>query len=174
MFQNLRAGTPLYILHKSEPRIEIGEVISVSNPQAQFGAATYQAGIPYQPQKMVVDVKIKVGDTTIDLQQLPADAVIADFSNNSMVISENRDAILNEVTTLAKNSEKILESVDYHKNVVERCATIVTDLNPHIRQEAEQRKEIERVKSELSGLRDDMSDIRAMLAKALNKKSKED
>ena len=174
MFQSLRAGTPLYVLHKSEPRLEIGEVVSVSNPQPQFGQMSYHAGMAYQPQKNVVDVKIKVGDQLIDLQQLPADAVIADFGSNGMVISESRDAVLTEIDTLRKNSEKVLESIDYHKSLVEKCSSIAAELNPHIRQEAEQRQEMERMKSELSDIRSSMQNIQGMLAKALNKKPKED
>lgn len=174
MFQSLRAGTPLYVLHKSVPRLEIGEVLSVGTPQPQFGQTVYQAGMTYQPQKTLVDIKVKIGNETIDLQKLPSEAVIADFGDNSMVISESREAILNEIETIRKGSEKVLESIDFHNNVVEQCSAMIAELNPHIRQEAEQRKEIDNMKNELSEIKNTMQSMQGMLAKALNKKIKED
>lgn len=110
MFSNLRNNAPVFILHKSEPKIEIGEVISVSQPQPQYNLA-YQNGM-MQPPKTCVDVRIKVGENTIDLQKLPSDQSVADC--NGMVVSETKEAIVNEVAAMAKISQSVLDSIDRH------------------------------------------------------------
>lgn len=172
MFSNLRNGTPLYVLHKSEPRLEIGEVINVGTPVPQFGQ-TYTAGFQMPGQKMLVDVKIKTKNGDIDLQKLPADLSIADFGNG-MVVSESREAILNEIDALRKSSERVIESVDYHKAVIGKCTDLMSELNPQLKQDVERAKELDSLKREVGGLKDDMVDIKGMLTKMMNKKSKED
>lgn len=165
MFSNLRIGTPLYVLHKSEPQLEVGEVIFVSQPTPQFGT-TYNAGYPMTP-KMLVDVKIKTANGDVELQKLPAELSIADFGNG-MVISESKDAILNEIDVLRKNSVHIIESVEQHKGIVSKCDTLLAELNPQIRKEAERTKEFDSLKQEVGGLKGDLLELKGMLSKLLN------
>jgi len=171
MFQSLRIGTPLYVLHKNVPKLEVGEVTFVSNPAPQFGT-TYGAGYQMQ-QPTVVDVKIKCGEQAIELKQLPANQTIADYGNG-MVISESKDGILTEIDTLRKNSMRVLESIDHHKELVKQCESFIAELNPQVKIEAERSQEIAGLKDEVNGLKDDMTDIKGMLTKLLNKKNKED
>ena len=100
MFQNVRKGTPIYLLHRNEAKVEIGEVVGVSMAQPMFNHS-YQNGQYLQP-KNVVDIQVSINGKTINLQKLPADATIAD--DNGMVVSESRDAILTEIDILKKNS----------------------------------------------------------------------
>ena len=165
MFSNLRIGTPLYVLHKNEPQREVGEVIFVSQPTPQFGT-TYNAGYPMTP-KMLVDVKIKTANGDVELQKLPAELSIADFGNG-MVISESKDSILNEIDVLRKNSVHIIESVELHKGIVGKCDTLLAELNPQIRKEAERTKEFDSLKQEVGGLKGDLLELKGMLSKLLN------
>ncbi len=170
MFQNLRKGTPLYVLHKQDARLEIGEVTNVTQPQAMYNHG-YQNG-QYVPPKMCVDVQMNIEGNIINLQKLQAEANIAD--ENGMIVTDNRDAILTEIDILSKNSQKVLDSVEYHTSIVEKCKLLVEELNPHIKKEAEQAKEINDLKRQVNGLSDDLGDIKTMLTRVLNKKSKED
>lgn len=173
MFQSLRIGTPLYVLHKNEPKLEVGEVTFVSNPTPQFGT-TYGAGYQMQ-QPTVVDVKIKVAgqENPIEIKQLPATLSIADYGNG-MVISESREGILTEIDTLRKNSLRVLDSLDQHKSIVKQCEAFIAELNPQVKIEAERTQEIAGLKDEVNGLKDDMTDIKGMLTKLLSKSQKED
>lgn len=166
MFQNLRIGAPLYVLHKNEPRLEVGEVTFVSNPTPQFGQ-TYGSGFQMQ-QPAIIDVKIKSGEQTIELKQLPATQTISDYGNG-MVISESREGILTEIDTLRKNSLHVLDSIEQHKAIVQKCESFTAELNPQVKLEAERSQEIAGLKNEVNGLKDDMTDIKGMLTKLLNK-----
>lgn len=170
MFQNLRKGTPLYVLHKQDARLEIGEVTNVTQPQAMYNHG-YQNG-QYVPPKMCVDVQMNIEGNIINLQKLQAEANIAD--ENGMIVTDNKDAILTEIDILSKNSQKVLDSVEYHTSIVEKCKLLVEELNPHIKKEAEQAKEINDLKQKVNGLSEDLGDIKTMLTRVLNKKSKED
>lgn len=152
---------PFYILYKNEPKVSVGEVISCSNPIQPFNV--YQPTFPPK----TVDVKVKVGEESIDFRQLPAESVIADYGGNGVVVSDNRDAIINEVAALSRMSEKALEDVGRHQHVVAECTSIMKDLNPQLRREAEQSEEIENLKR-------DLTDIKAMLSKALGHSSKKE
>lgn len=168
MFQNLRIGTPLYVLYKNEPKVDHGEVIFVGNPVPQFGQTTFNAGIMAQ-QPMTVDVKIKSGEQTIELQKLPATMSIADYGNG-MVVSESRDAILNEISVLKGNSQRVIDSVEQHKKVVQKCDALLEDLNPQIRQDAERSREIEALSSRVGGLESSIGRIEELLTRTLNNK----
>ena len=166
MFSNLRVGTPLYVLHKAEPQLETGEVIFVSQPTPQFGT-TYNAGYPMPTPKMLVDVKIKTAKGDVELQKLPAELSIADFGNG-MVISESKDAILNEIEVIRKASAHIIDSVEQHKGIVEKCDVLLAELNPQIRQEVERTKEFDSLRQEVGGLKGDLAELKSMLSKYLN------
>ena len=158
MFQNLRKGQSLYVLYKSEPRVEIAEVDTVGVPTPQFSATNFSQSQYMQP-KNTIDIKVKIGDQVIDLQKLPADSDIADFAANGMVISTNRDCILAELETMRTSSLRILDSIDKHKGNVDACTKLIEDLNPQLKQEAERNKEIDGLKSEIATMKDMLSKI---------------
>lgn len=168
MFQNLRQGGMIYLLHKNVPSIEMGEVVSVGIPTPMYGSNYSTSG--FVPQKMVVDVKLNVGGKLVDLQKLPADMVIADFGADGMVVSETREAVLSEIESLKTASQKVIDSIDYHNGVIEKCSALIEDLNPTAKKEAERNREFDSLKREVSDLRGDMGEIKDLLAKFAKKK----
>lgn len=164
MFQNLRAGTPIYVLYKNEPQLHIGKVVSVSNVRPQFGN-TFQMGM-----KNVVDIDIEVGDKSYLYTEIQADVAITDYSKDrNIVIAEDKNAILNEIEVLRKRSECVLESVEYHKKMIQDCSKMIEELNPAIKQEAEQRKEIDSLKQNVAKVDSKLSNIEDMLARFLKR-----
>lgn len=132
MFSNLRSGTTLYVLHKNEPKLEMAEVVSHTEPVPIYPNA-YNTG--YVQPRMSVDVDAKIDGRDVKFQRLPSDAVIADC--NGMVVSETKDAILNEIVSLQKCSQSVLDSVQHHKDVVDRCHELIEEISPEAKREAE-------------------------------------
>ena len=154
MFQNLRQGNSIYILNKvGRISVNVAEVISIGALTPQF-SANYQPNGNFAPPKNVIDVKVAYDGKTIDLQRLPADCAIADFGENGMVVSTSKEAILSELSTLKNNSQRVLDSVDKHKENIEVCDKLIEELNPERRKEKELNKEISNLKTEISGLKD--------------------
>lgn len=154
MFQSLRNSNQFYILHKEiNPYVEMGSVTNVSAPMPKFPNPMLG-----QPQEMVVDITVKVGEQSFTFQKLPANADIADFGNNgNMVVSCSRDAMNSEIASMKQKSSEILGSVDYHKSVIVGCNKMLESLNPEF---AEKQKQ----EAETRALREELSDLKSMFA----------
>lgn len=158
MFQGLRTNSLFYVLDKGEnPNLQIGQVVSVSNPQTKY--PTFNNGFTPQPMETVVDVKVKLNDEEVDFKQLPANGQIANDKN--LVVSDNKEAMSAEVDTMLRQSKAILESVDYHKKVVDSCEGMLLQLNPQIAKEREQTEKISKLNGKPIRMmsKDDIEDI---------------
>lgn len=163
MFSNLRTNSQVYILHKdSTPYIEVGQVVSVSQPVPKFPVTNFMA-----PQELVVDVVVKINDSNVTLQKLPANLDVADqgTANGAIVITTSREAMNSEVDSLRQKSLGIINSVDYHKKVVQDCEVLLQRLNPEFAEQRQQKQEIDVLKSQMSEMMSDMRELMARLKK---------
>lgn len=171
MFSGLRQNGLFYILEKGdELRLKIGHVVSVSNPQPKYG----QFGYAGQPE-MVVDVKVKVDEETIEFKQLNANSNIA--NSGSVIVSDSKEAMSAEVEGLLHTSKGILDSVSYHEKVLTSCDGILRELNPNFKKEKEQEEKIGMLEDKIVGIEGTLSDMMSMLSNALEQsksKRKED
>lgn len=171
MFSGLRQNGMFYILEKGdELRLRVGQVVSVSNPQPKYGQFGYAA----QPE-MVVDVKVKVDEETMEFKQLSANASIANSGN--VIVSDNKEAMSAEVEGLLHSSKGILDSVSYHERVLASCDEILRELNPTFKKEKEQEEKIGLLEEKMVGIEGTLSDMMSMLSNVLeqsNKKGKEE
>ena len=149
MFQNLRSGNQVFILHKDgRPSMETGTVVSVSMPMPKYQVPPVFG----QPQEMVVDLVVKVNNVDTTYQKLPATADIADFGMSGVVISTSRDAMNAEVMSLKNKSIDAINSVDFHKGVIEGCDVILAGLNPEFAERQQQQAEINDLKAQMAEL----------------------
>lgn len=166
MFQGLRANSLFYVLDKGEnPNLQIGQVVSVSNPQTKYPA--FNNGFTPQPMETVVDVKVKLGDEEVDFKQLPANGQIANDKN--LVVSDNKDAMSAEVDAMLRQSKAILESVDYHERVVKSCEGMLQQLNPQIAKEKEQTEKINKLEGKVSGIEGKIDKMMGWLQQTMSK-----
>ena len=166
MFSNLRTNSQVYILHKeTSPYVDVGTVISVSQPVPKFPMNNFM-----NQQELVVDVTVKINDSTVTLQKLPANLDIADQGiNGNMVITTSREAMNLEVDALRQKSLGILNSVDYHKKVVQDCEVLLQRLNPEFAEQKQQKQEIDTLKAQMSEMMLGMRELMAQLKKEDNK-----
>lgn len=166
MFQGLRTNSLFYVLDKGEnPNLRIGQVVSVSNPQTKY--PTFNNGFTPQPMETVVDVKVKLGDEEVDFKQLPANGQIANDKN--LVVSDNKDVMSAEVDAMLRQSKAILESIDYHKNVVESCEGMLQQLNPQIAKDKEQTEKINKLEGKVSGIEGKIDKMMGWLQQTMSK-----
>lgn len=175
MFQGLRQQSLFYILDKGEDlKLNIGQVVSVSNPQPRYNQFTTPQ--PFGQPEMVVDVKVKVGEDTVEFKQLGANQTIA--NSGSMVVSDSKEAMSAEVEGLLRTSKGILDSVPYHEKVIVSCDSILRDLNPTFKKEKEQEEKIGMLEEKMVGIEDTLGEMMNMLSSALgtpkSKRSKEE
>lgn len=160
MFSGVRQNNLFYILEKeNEPKLRIGQVVSVSNPQPMF---SQQYGAPTEN---FVDITVKVDNETMEFKKLPASSSIADSGKDGVIVSDNKEVMNNEVESMLQSSQSILERVDYHKKVVENCNQILRILNPRLAKEKERDDDINKLKNKIGGLEDKMDKILTILSK---------
>lgn len=168
MFSGLRQGSLFYILEKGEDlNLKIGQVVSVSNPQPKYNQ--YISAQTFAQPETTVDVKVKIGEETLDFKQLPSNLSIANFGQNGVVVSESKDAMSAEVESMLRTSRGILESIPYHEKVMHICDSMLRELNPQFAKEKEQEEKIGMLENRMGSIEGTLNDMMGMLSKALNK-----
>lgn len=163
MFQGLSQGATLYILYKNEPRMERGRVVSLNTHVPQFNPAQPQAMFS----GMVTDLNVAVGSETVNLAGLPATASVANFPDKGMFVSEDQGMVINELTAMRDNSQRVVDSYDAHKALRDKCDALLLSLNP------EKQKELQNAK-EMADLKGELAEMKRMLSAFLGTKSKEE
>lgn len=167
MFSNLRTNSQLYILHRdSTPYVEIGQVVSVSQPRPRYQTNNFIA-----PQEQVVDVVVGVNGNNITLQNLPANLDVADQGtiNGSLFISTSRDAMNTEINSMRQKSLDIINSIEHHKKVIQDCELLLQRLNPEFAEQKQQKQEIDMLKTQVSEMMNGMKELMAQLKKENSK-----
>lgn len=157
MFSALRQGSTLYILEKGNvPILKIGQCINTQN-----NFSTYLAN-------NTVDVTVKVDEETIDFKQLPGQLGMAIYNSNT-VVSDNREAICQEVENLIRSSKQILESIPIHEKTIEEGERMLKQLSPQFAQQKEQEEKINNLETKVGSMESKLDNITNLLTKALNK-----
>lgn len=171
MFSALRQGSSFFILDKTNvPKLKIGSVVSVSQPMPKYNN-TYVPGHNYT--ETVVDVVVKVNEEELKFEKLPSNLSIANFGQSGIVVSESKEAMNGEVESMFRNSKNIIESVQYHKDVLIACDEMMKELNPQLAKEKEQEQKIAMLENRMGGMESTLQDIHKLLNSALSNKSKE-
>ena len=175
MFSGIRQGNLFYILEKGEDlNLKIGQVISVSNPQPKYNQ--FNTTNAFSQPEMVVDVKVKVGEESLDFKQLNANMNIANSGN--VVVSDSKEAMSAEVESLLRNSKQVIESVPYHERVVASCDVMLRELNPAFAKEKEQEEKIGALEQRMGHIDGKLEKVLELLSDTVgiskSKKSKEE
>lgn len=172
MFQSLRQNSPIYIFHKgANPLLEVGTVTNVPIPRAKYPSVPNFG----QPQEMIIDLTVKVGDRVVNYSGLPATAEIADSSLNgdNVVVSDNRSAMNAEIFSYKQRSIDIINSVDQHKGIISGCDAILNDLNPEYAQKQQQDAKLTSLEEQMNVMAKNMQTLmesNKKLVEQLNRK----
>ncbi len=156
MFQSVRPNSPIYVLHKGDnARLETGYVINQPIPKPKYQ-------IPHnfgQPQEMIVDLVVKLNDTTVNYNSLPAQADISDSYSNgeNIVISDSREAMNAEIVSAKQKSIEIINSIGYHKALIEQYDKLLSDFNPEVAEKQAQQQEIASLRAQMNEMTKNMA-----------------
>ena len=125
MFSALSQGSSVYLLDKtSSLKFFIGEVIGVTQPRYNFGQNT-------------VDLKIKVGDSIQEFNNIPNINNIVTYNNGNLIISETKQGIQNEVESILTTSKQHLDNRSTYEKNVKECENILKQINPQFAKDKE-------------------------------------
>lgn len=117
----------------------------------------------YPQMEMVVDLVVNIGGQSTNLQGLPAGSDIADFGQNgNIVVSCSRDAMNGELSTLRQKSTDILNSIEYHRNMIASCDRMLNVLNPEFAAKQQQEQEIDMMKKQMASMTQSMNTLMQM------------
>lgn len=149
MFQNLSQGATISILYRNVPSVAEGRVVSVNTHMPTYN--------PQQPMAMlngpVTDITVQVGSDTIPFAGLPANGVVANFSDKGMFISTDKSAVLREVDSAAVSLKQDLESVSAKEKLLQGYERLRLDLNPGMKKEAQHEAEMNAIKNEMAEMK---------------------
>ena len=151
MFSALSQGSSVYLLDKtSTPKYLVGEVVGVSAPK--LGYAT-------------VDLKIKIGDTIQDFNNLPGINSYTTYNNGKLVISETKQAIQNEVESMLQNRRNILENINSYKKDIVECESILKQLNPQFAKDKERDERLSNLENKFGSVESKLDKIFELIQK---------
>lgn len=162
MFSGLRQGAPLYVLDKTEePKVVMGYVerVSIPHPMYQNYNPTVSFGANLQT---AVDITVKIGNDRKEFVGVPSTSVIHAYGD--YVLSESKENMIQEVSTMLENSKSIIANVDQHKSNIIACEKILKELNPVYAKESERDEAIDNI----SGRMNRIEGILARLEDKLN------
>ena len=156
MFQSVRPNSPIYVLHKGDnPRLETGYVVNQPIPKPKY-QMPHNFG---QPQEMIVDLVVKLNDSSMNLNAIPANLDIADSYSNgeSIVISDSREAMNSEIISLKQKSVDIINSKPYHESLVSQYEKLLSDFNPEMAEKQAQQQEISSLRNQMNEMSKNMA-----------------
>lgn len=161
MFSGLKPGTTLYVLDKSgEPKVVTGYVERVSVPHPMY--PNYNPAVSFGANlQTIVDITVKIGNEKKEFVGVPSTSTIHSYGD--YVLSESKDSMIQEVSSMMENSKSILSNVEQHKSNIVACEKILKELNPVYAKEQERDEAIDNI----SGRMDRIENILARLENRL-------
>lgn len=143
MFSQLRQGSQVWILDKSgkSPELKMGQVTNIPQVVPMYNTNN-PAMTGFQPE-MVVDVTVKTDSKEYELKQLHANLQIEARDDIKAVISDTQESMLQEVEAMSAVSRQVVESQDYHKEVLNKCEQWRRMLNPRYEKEQKRDEQID-------------------------------
>lgn len=157
MFNTLSKNSVFYILDKNtKPTIKVGKVTDAKiNPQ-YFGLANQE-----------MDITVDVNGDTYEFKKIPTNVSIISPSVG-IVISDNSDDMIKEYDTMVSTSKQVLDSIDYHRGVIESQDEIMSVLNPRYAKEKEQENKLNSLENRVGNVESGIDYIKDLLLKMSN------
>lgn len=156
MFSNLSKGNVLYGLDKS-------------GDSMQFFTATIEEAKPAFPTKLgqlpgtVMDITAVRDGNTLSFQQIPSNNAIADYGNNSYVLADSKDSLVNYINAKLQASKNIVNSYEENKKLIEKYESVLSDINPNVGG-----AEIKELKQQMSTMQNQFSELMSLLKSKQN------
>lgn len=147
MFSALHQGSSLYIL-EDKKRVKTGQVIGVTLPTNTFLGT--------------VNITVKVGDETMEFKNVPSSQSVSTYNN--VIIAETKELLSNEVESILQNSKAVLDSIEYHQEIIDSCENVLKELNPRFAQERARDEDINNLKTKIGGIETKMDEILTILS----------
>ena len=146
IFRDIKQGYPVYIFNKQELTISQGKVASAGFPRLDTNPMSGKT-------EMVIDITVNDGSGKTGSYVIP-EGLSVTYAGN-LVLSTEKAALAGEVEAMKSSAEQALASVDRQREIVDKAAALLSDLNPAYREKLENDKRFDALEGsvgELKGL----------------------
>ncbi len=159
MFSNLGQNSVFYILDKNtKPVLKVGKVVKANTNPQYYGLSNQE-----------IDISVDVNGDTYEFKKIPANLSIVSPSQG-IVISDNSEDMTKEFETMVNISQQTIDSIDYHRGVIDSKDSILSILNPRFAKEKEQENKFNALENRVGSMEQGIDDIKTMLSKMLTNK----
>ena len=159
MFSNLGQNSVFYILDKNtKPVLKVGKVVKANTNPQYYGLSNQE-----------IDISVDVNGDTYEFKKIPANLSIVSPSQG-IVISDNPEDMTKEFETMVNISQQTIDSIDYHRGVIDSKDSILSILNPRFAKEKEQENKFNALENRVRSMEQGIDDIKTMLSKMLTNK----
>ncbi len=138
LFKDLKPNYQVFFFDKDKLSVSSGKVVNVSPPRYMSTQTT-----------MVVDVTIEADGIT-HTYSIPETSSLT-YANN-LALATSNESIVREVQAMKAASEQHLAETEHHRNIVERCNTLLEDIDTTFAEKRKQDKRIEGIETEVKNL----------------------
>lgn len=161
MFKDLKKGYQVHTLDTTNtPEYALGNVINVSEPRFQ----QIQPGQFQQLQDRVLDLTLEIGGKSLTYV-VPENQNVA--MANGITLSCEVEPIMNQLNAMRRNSEDVVNSVDKHRETMEKCNAILEEINPSFKQTREQDRKIKGLEDKVDKIGDSFDELKKLLIQKL-------
>lgn len=156
MFSSLSKGSVLYGLDtRGGVKLFTASIERVSIPMPKYVQNTFG-----QLPETVVDIVATVDGERKEFKQVPSNNAIADFGPDAFVLADNKDSLMNYVSSMLQTSRNIVNSVEKHKSLITQYENVLSTLNPGSNDSA-----VKELREQVGSLQEQLSEALALLKK---------
>ncbi len=153
-------GATLYILNRKEFSIIEANVQSVSQPHVSKAAQNNPA---MALQGFVIDVAFSTGAETVTIE-FPVNSASANYPDRGWFVSPDRQVVSREIESTVNASKQALSQTQVHEMIVKRGPSLLMQLNPEKRVEAQQAEKIQALESQIAAMNGKFDQLVSLLS----------
>lgn len=164
LFKELKQGYPIYILDCNKIEVGTGTVTYVGTPHITQDKTKIAKG----QLQSVIDVTANFGGKTQSIEL--TDSLSQTMSNDgSMLITPNKEDVVNGVRMLQARSEEALRLMPMHEDIKKKCAALLQNIDPVYQQNVAYEKRLNEMQTIIDKQAADTKEMKAMIEKLLKK-----
>ena len=163
-------GATLYVFNRKDFSVAMANVQNVSQPHVSKAA---QMNPALGMQGFVVDLSLAIGNDTVSIEY-PVNSAGANYPDKGWYISPDPMVTAREIEVATNNSKQFLTQVPYHEMVVQKSPSLIMQVLPEKRIEAQQAEKISSMEKQIAEMTGKFGQLVEMFSAAFqNQKTKE-
>lgn len=156
-------GSTLYIFNRKDFTVTSATITAMSAPHIPKAA---QGNPALALQGLVYDISLNLGDSSTSIE-FPVNSASANYPDKGWFISADSLIVSREIEAAINGAKRDLEQVPWKQEIVKKGPTLLMQLNPDKKREAQRDEEIEAMRKQIETMERRASESDAKLDQML-------